>query len=376
MIETAFKCTVVTPLFMGGNDHVPEIRSASLKGVLRWWFRAIYGAVLYSKFNDNHTLVLEELHKKDLEWFGSTGNKSKVLINVDVDGNPNTIKFKDNPNDNKFSQYSGYGLHKPVKEGIDKGVTFTLNITFTDENKDLQKYVLAALSLFSLFGNAGSKSTRGFGGIEIAPINDEPYFYSLKKSSNGINDSLKEVLNKFYDDFEITELDFLPKFGVVSPNHFSVKVYDMQKSKDLLAIMRNFGKNLRNFRENKGDKGSKGNFHCYDFPALRNLSSSKAPDNIFGLPHNSSYSDKTKSEVLIKGKDKKDIERRTSPIRFKVIEIDNYSYPMLVLFKSQFIPDGYELSVKVTDKKDHKHLLETPDYSRAVEFMNTYGKVE
>ena len=48
MPSETFKLKVLTPMFMGGadSDGEPELRAASIRGAMRFWFRAIAGAVI------------------------------------------------------------------------------------------------------------------------------------------------------------------------------------------------------------------------------------------------------------------------------------------------------------------------------------------
>ena len=44
MEKIVFECESVTPMFMYGADgKTPELRPASVKGVMRFWWRAING---------------------------------------------------------------------------------------------------------------------------------------------------------------------------------------------------------------------------------------------------------------------------------------------------------------------------------------------
>ena len=42
-MKTTFKLKVLTPMFMGGADPegAPELRPASIRGAMRFWFRVI-----------------------------------------------------------------------------------------------------------------------------------------------------------------------------------------------------------------------------------------------------------------------------------------------------------------------------------------------
>ena len=47
MKRLTFKLQVVTPLFLSGaNQQVAELRPPSIRGALRFWFRAMMGGVV------------------------------------------------------------------------------------------------------------------------------------------------------------------------------------------------------------------------------------------------------------------------------------------------------------------------------------------
>ena len=70
-----FECEVITPMFLGGADGKgAELRAPSIKGALRFWWRAMNGH-----------LPLKELHEREAEIFGGSGDKqgrSKVIVRV------------------------------------------------------------------------------------------------------------------------------------------------------------------------------------------------------------------------------------------------------------------------------------------------------
>ena len=71
--EIEFSCEIVTPLFLGGaNSNKAELREASIKGMLRFWWRALYGDEDY-----------KSMRKRESEIFGSTESKSRVEISVE-----------------------------------------------------------------------------------------------------------------------------------------------------------------------------------------------------------------------------------------------------------------------------------------------------
>jgi CRISPR type III-B/RAMP module RAMP protein Cmr1 len=72
MKTVTFSCETITPMFMYGADSkTPELRPASIKGVMRFWWRAING-----------DLPLDKLKKQEYEIFGSTEKKSSFSIKI------------------------------------------------------------------------------------------------------------------------------------------------------------------------------------------------------------------------------------------------------------------------------------------------------
>ncbi len=73
MIE--LRCTALTPMFCYGTDqNSPEIRAASIKGMLRYWWRV---------FNPNKTKA--NLLQAESELFGDTNSKSPFDIIIQED---------------------------------------------------------------------------------------------------------------------------------------------------------------------------------------------------------------------------------------------------------------------------------------------------
>jgi len=85
MGNVVFECETITPLFMYGADGTtPELRPASIKGLMRFWWRAVNG-----------DLSLKELKKQEDEIFGSTEKKSSFSIKMKrYQGIPTNFKIE------------------------------------------------------------------------------------------------------------------------------------------------------------------------------------------------------------------------------------------------------------------------------------------
>lgn len=154
MIKKEYKLELLTPLFMHGADAKGEIelRAASIKGLLRRWWRI--------KQNGNSL-------ERENELFGSTEKKSTVRIylkNVVLNNhleNEQLNFYRDNPGI-KYLWYTGPVVHegrKDVYRRLQKG-SFTLVLEYKEENKaDLEN----AMQRLIMLGGIGGKSKRGLG---------------------------------------------------------------------------------------------------------------------------------------------------------------------------------------------------------------------
>lgn len=168
-IETRqFKCEVVTPMFLGGADgKSAELRAASIKGALRFWWRALYGS-------DD----IEDMKKREGEIFGSTEKKSRLSLRVDCSikpelGNlPKGKMFKTTSRGRTFSlgiiDYLAYGLYEYkrgvgnvyIREHIPVGSSFKIILKY---DSNIGDEILESFNALVSFGGLGSRSRNGFG---------------------------------------------------------------------------------------------------------------------------------------------------------------------------------------------------------------------
>lgn len=176
MNSITFECQIITPMFLAGADgRTPELRPASLKGALRYWWRAMHGH-----------LSVDELRKREVELFGGGGDdgrRSRVSVTI----SPHTLTIKQvlpekristpspteiNP-DRKINAdlfiYLAYGAHE--REYIDAGGKF--NVTFRYDNQiSLENDLVKPFQMVSYFGGLGAKSRNGYGCFKILSSSD------------------------------------------------------------------------------------------------------------------------------------------------------------------------------------------------------------
>src|SRR5690554_797325 len=177
-------CELITPAFIGGSDpNSAELRVPSIKGALRFWWRALHG-----------DLPIDQLKQREADIFGGTQKgqgQSKVILSL-ADSNltpstdnfplhPVTVRSKNKSFDINILEYLAYGTYKRekgknvfIKEYFKPG-TFQLKLLYPENYKHEQE-ILSAFSLLSNFGGLGSRSRNGFGSIAIKnpEISDDP----------------------------------------------------------------------------------------------------------------------------------------------------------------------------------------------------------
>ena len=186
MDSMEFNLEVVTPMFLGGaNTTDAELRVPSIKGMLRFWWRATCGIE-----------SLEEMKKEEAKIFGSTDQKATFLLHIVSTSNVNYLldlkergeKFKVHGHNVSIIDYLSYGTHKYergqgnvyFKQHITPGSSVSLKFQFY--NDELKDDILHAFYFFIACGGLGSRSRNGFGSLSIKD-NEMPAYHKLPLSS-------------------------------------------------------------------------------------------------------------------------------------------------------------------------------------------------
>jgi CRISPR-associated protein Cmr1 len=187
MQSITFECEVITPMFLAGADgSTPELRPPSIKGALRFWWRALNGH-----------LPLGELKTREAAIFGGTDNGGKRSI-VIIQAKPINIK-------------TGVEILVPHKSFM-KATAFKANETTFEVKLSLMKTVKDVSNTFeimnleklkSLFlitatlGGFGKRSRRGMGSVNIIKCSEQ------FKQPN----TLQEILPHLYQFSQFFTLD-------------------------------------------------------------------------------------------------------------------------------------------------------------------------
>jgi CRISPR-associated protein Cmr1 len=167
---------ITTPMFCAGADPQQaaqaELRPASFKGALRFWFRALAWA------NDGD---LKKVRDTEDILFGSTRTgQANVLFSL-VNLAPLSRFNKDTELDLGCGYLAGQGLAEPDRERY--GGALTKRPALRSDNRFEVRLLLKslehepelrdALIALGLFGGLGSRARRGFGSLTLESLSDD-----------------------------------------------------------------------------------------------------------------------------------------------------------------------------------------------------------
>jgi len=283
------KCKIVTPLFMGGAKQQAELRTQSINGLLRWWFRVAGGSI--------------EDEKRIFGWAGENSNQGSVRIHLEE---PFFKPQGFSPGQPGYN-YLGFSLKMTNREAVPANISFTLKIYFHPKSteEDIKKFFCALWLAFNL-GNFGSRARRGFGSIKIERIIENEK--DITNDCFGLNFVPSENLKNWVK----TNLDRIKNILNPSPRSYIPYVFDnfeiylFGKNNDWKNLLNEAGMTYRNFRKKE----------CLDDRI------------IFGLP-------------IVNVRRYSNL-RRASPLIFKVTEINKNYYVLLFIImkpndKNKFI---------------------------------------
>lgn len=168
-----YELKFTTPAFVAGSDqNVPEIRPASLRGALRWWFRVLGGTPEAEK------ALFGGVHDGTVA--------SRVVLRVEapeIRNNTEDLPYTQNPD-------VGYLMYFAVVSGNDSGITrtaarhyigagssFTLSLRERRPADDTSWALLErAAEALCRVGSVGLRATRGLGALApAAPPTEEAF---------------------------------------------------------------------------------------------------------------------------------------------------------------------------------------------------------
>lgn len=358
---------IVTPMFLGDAEQkATAIRPTSVKGALRFWWRALNGH-----------LSLTDLAKEEARLFGSTDGggvfrlaveqnniKIKALNLTDRNNTPDSTKL----NVEKFgAQHYALGQGLTERNAITEG-QFTIKFSFNTSIKDVErKKIEQSIQLFGLLGSLGSRARHGWGSVSMTAVIGADTI-RIPKTETEYQQILQQVMaGKVAHLPEFTAFSGRTRIDLVLKGKEALSL--LTKSSSELQMYRSFGNNGK-----VGGKDAERNFtadHDLVLEHIQGRQADIAPQRVvFGLPHNYFFSN-GKGKADVNAKVGNEETRRASPLFTHIQKIGDSYLLVHALFPAVFLPDNATITIK-GGKAPTAQITPNVDYTVITQFMDRF----
>ncbi len=372
-IEARFRA--VTPCFAGSGEDGAELRLPSIKGVLRFWWRAHAYVAFVGKYNVNR--AVQRMRQCENELFGSSETgQSRLAMRLDVKTGPRVLeKGEVLKGDGALTigpgaRYLGYGVLEAFaskNKGTQAGelirpclaAPFEFVLRLGAKDAAPLRSVEPALRLLGLAGGLGARARKGYGSLNLI---------SLKGAGvedwqpPGTIDDYRHQLTSLLDTAAACGRE--PEFSAFS-SHAQVEL--LFESRAPMEVLDDYGKAMVRYRSwGRNGKIFEGEPSCRRFPEDHDWMKGKATDSnfhprraVFGLPHNYGKRTNVKPE---------DHDRRASPLLFHVHRFGEGYAGIALLLRSRFLPHGEKILAR------DKAVSANPDWTVLTDFLDENRK--
>ncbi len=376
MESLRLRCEVVTPLFCSGADQAEaEFRPPSVRGLVRYWFRALLGGVV------GHDLpTLRALESK---VFGDTRRASTASFRT----RPEHVETKQRGDriDSVRSglMYVGYPFYKWQRQErthtlargmLAPGSTWSLEVLLPRSKGNVRDVVTGALWTAFLFGGLGSRSRRGFGTIRVEtasgasalqwrwPRQPEAFVDWVRKNLQAVDGALCA----FVRDQGITPERHLLDVATSTTSAFAsfsrwrAVAFTHTTWRSWEPVLHDVGTFMRQFREVPRSGARQPHWKptvTQDYRAVVSrfldgeLNSGEAVDlkhDAFGLPIQYRSPGRQGALAILEWEEG---DRRGSPLFVHPVKFDDNRYGLLcLLMASQFLPAEARAKLQVSDR--------------------------
>lgn len=353
-----------TPLFLGGAEPQkgpPELRPPSIKGALRFWWRAL----AWSRCGGD----LGKIHSAEETIFGAAaGGQASFLLRVrpstgNVLPKDQVLQGSDGKAVGIGARYFGFGLMsafganagKLTRPCLKAPFEFTVELISRDP---LDKSVIDALKLMGLLGGLGSRTRRGWGSLSLLSLEGTDQTWSAPTGRESYRQALLDVIGN------ARQCDSEPGYSALwSQTRIEIAGDDT----DPLRLLNTIGEEMIRYRSwGRNGKILRGQDSERNFEDDHDWS--KNPENghprrvIFGLPHNYSKTLGVTAEHC---------DRRASPLLIHVHRLaDESCIAVLTILRSDFLPRGERL--KITSERAETFRDAAPEWSVLERFVERF----
>ena len=368
---------VTTPLFLGGADPDAnaELRTSTLKGLLRFWFRAI-ALPQIKKWT--------EVQELENNIFGSTKKQSSFLMTIHKQKGLTVTNTGDNWRNCHGLLYLGRGVVQEkrteiqIRPYLEPGGSFTIRLqTKRNAPKDTAFFLPLTLQALGLFGAAGARSRKGFGSLSLESLTcDGEEIWKTPTTVEELKECHKTLLHKI----KLSESgDSLPEYTAFSSQS---QIWIVHTGTDAFELLNDLGYEMLRYRsygrKNRGkhilpDHSDAEQNFADDHDLILDFCGGKQIQThprrvVFGLPHNY-YFISTRDNVDVSPANK-DYNRRASPLFIHIHALNTNKYAaVLTLLPAIFLPPGEK--IEISSGPRNKVLVDCDvDYRYITDFMN------
>jgi len=320
----------------GADQSKAELRLASFKGALRFWWRSL----MWGEIRD-----VKKLHEREGKLFGSSEYGQSLIrmrfqkLDLKTQVSAGQVFGKGRL---PGAHYLGYGVMEAFTEKTGKkavqlvrpmipGGIFTVELRFHPcTDKTSIKDVRRALILLGTIGGLGSKSRKGFGSLTLTKLNLDGKDHPLDIDPA---DRLKELIGTLSEQ--------QPDWSAWSQKARIVKI--LPDKKTAIELLDGIGREQLHYRSwgRNGkvlDEDREENFKPDHDLFKRQSTSIKYPRRVaFGLPHN--YGNGDNNAVIPASQD---FDRRASPLFLHIHKLNDDSEPvgLVVFLPARFLPSN------------------------------------
>jgi CRISPR-associated protein Cmr1 len=288
MEKVTFEVETITPMFLAGNDQFwgevedngddepegawyieGELRASSVRGLLRYWQRALVGGVVPT---------LDEVQRYEQKLFGATDCGSAVTVRLSAPSKAPEL-FRRKNYDRNYIAESDYLLWSMERSGkVSRGnfkaaryyyppsTSFDVVLSVKGKGAETQEKLNKAIGTFWLLtqlGGIGSRSRRCAGSLTARITNDGSMYKLPSELSSLFNpvDSAKALQEQLAKGivtarkqygFEVKVEQTAQQFDILTKNACSIWVFQKDKTPwgQVDDAMNYIGKSLRDYRKN------------------------------------------------------------------------------------------------------------------------------
>ncbi len=372
-IEARFRA--VTPCFAGSGEDRAELRLPSIKGVLRFWWRAHAYAAFVGERDGNRAVQRMRQCENDLFGSSETG-QSRLAMRLDVKTGPRVLEKGEVLQDDDATmirpgaRYLGYGVLEAFaseRKGTQAGelirpclaAPFEFVLRLGAKDAAPLRSVEPALRLLGLAGGLGARARKGYGSLNLISLQGDGV---EDWRSPGTIDDYRDQLTSLLGTTAACDRE--PEFSAFSSQ---ARVELLFESRAPMEVLDDYGKAMVRYRSwGRNGKILEREPSCRRFPEDHDWMKDKAIASnfhprraVFGLPHNYGKGIEVKPQKH---------GRRASPLLFHVHRFGKRYAGIALLLRSRFLPEGEKILAR------GKAVSANPDWTVLTDFLDENGK--